>query len=436
MDAHAAAAAGAAHALSRFGYGGRFGEAPPSDPHAWVEAQLGPADPVPGGSGIAEAFAAIQQDRTDPPPPGEVRRAGQIYRAETDALIERALHGPAPFRERLVHFWANHFTISLRRGEIAPLVGDYVREAIRPHVTGRFGDMLLAVMRHPAMLHYLDNAQSVGPASPVGLRQRRGLNENLARECLELHTCTPAAGYAQADVTAFAKVITGWSFERIQPPIGFRFRPGVHEPGTKTVMGRTYPEGEQGGIEALAWLAAHPATHWSLATKLVRHFVADDPPPADVRRIEGVLRDTGGDLGQATLALVRLPNAWRPPLAKLRPPQDYVLAAIRAVDPPVDKRPNLIGLMASFGQPLFTAPFPIGWPDRAEDWVGPEAILRRMDWAYGFAGRVGAAIDPDAAAEAALGPLLSAATASEMRRAGSRRDALTLLLGSPEFQRR
>lgn len=425
----------AAHALARFGHGGRLHEAPPADPHAWVLAQLGPAEPLLPGPGIAEGFAAAAQDRADPPAPGEVRRVGRLFRSEMTALLHRALYGDAPFRERLVQFWANHFTVSLRGGETAALAGDYVRQAIRPHVTGRFGDMLLAVMRHPAMLLYLDQAQSVGPGSQVGLRQRRGLNENLARECLELHTCSPAAGYSQADVTAFANVLTGWTVERAQEPAGFRFRANMHEPGAKTVMGRSFPEGEAGGAEALAWLAGHPMTHRHLATKLVRHFVADDPAPEDVRQVEGRLRDTGGHLGDATRALVRLPGAWRPH-AKLRTPQDYVIGALRALDLPPERRPDPIGLVGQLGQPLFAAPFPIGWPDRAEDWAGPEAVMRRIDWAYGLAGRFGTEADPRDVAEAALGPLLSAAVADEMRRAGSRRDALTVLLASPDFQRR
>ncbi len=232
---------------------------------------------------------------------------GQLFKGEVDALVAYALTTPTPFRERLVWFWANHFTVSLRGGRTAALGGDYVRTAIRPHVTGRFADMLLAVMRHPAMLTYLDNAGSFGPGSPAGLQRNKGLNENLARESLELHTVSPAAGYTQADVTSYARILTGWSVANGEKePAGFRFRPHMHEPGEQTLMGRIMPAGEEGGVAALALLANHPATHRHLAAKLVQHFVADDPAPADVRRVEGVLRDTGGDLGQAALALVAL----------------------------------------------------------------------------------------------------------------------------------
>lgn len=424
-----------AHAMMRFGLGSRPGDASPADPARWLADQLEQPDLAPaGGATVADGMAAIRLDRTDPHPPGEPSRARQTFRAEAQTLIDLAIATDAPFRERLVWFWANHFTVSLRRGQIAPLVGAYVRDAIRPHVTGGFADMLLAVMRHPAMLLYLDNAGSTGPASLAGLRQHRGLNENLARECLELHTCTPTAGYTQADVTEFARVLTGWSVERQQDPVGFKFRPALQDPGAKLLLGQHIPEGEQGGVEALAFLAAHPMTHRHLATKLVRHFVADTPPPDAVRTIEGALRDTGGNLGAAALALLRVPEAWQP-LTKLRSPWDYVLAAVRASGLPPDQRPDMLAIMAGLGQPAFNAPFPIGWPDTAEDWAGPEAVLRRVDWAYGFAGR---AQLPDATvlADTALGPLLSDATLNELRHAGSRRDAITLLLASPEFQRR
>jgi uncharacterized protein (DUF1800 family) len=424
-----------AQALVRFGLGRRGEEALPADPRGWLAGQVrGPdrAAPTPAPS-TAEGLAALRDDREQKPPPGQ-SKVRALYQAQARALLETALTTPAPFRERLVWFWANHFTVSLRHGGCAAVAGAFVAEAIRPHVTGRFDDMLLAVMRHPAMLIYLDNAESVGPDSLAGRRRNRGLNENLARECLELHTVSPAARYTQADVTEFAKVLTGWSIEMKEDPAGYRFRPGAHQPGPKTVMGRVYPQGEEGGLMVLAFLAAHPATHRHLATKLVRHFVADDPPPDAVRKIEGVLRDTRGDLGAASLALIALPGAWAGP-TKLRTPQDYALAVLRATDLPPDKRPDPLGALGGLGQPLFTAPLPNGWSDVAADWAAPEAMMRRVDWAYGLAGRC-QSIDPERLAETALGPAVQPATLMQMRHAGSRRDALTLLLTAPEFQRR
>ncbi len=217
-------------------------------------------------------------------------------------------------------------------------------------------------------------------------------------------------------------------------PPGFVFRLNAHEPGGKTVMGRSFSHGLAGGNEVLAFLGDHPATHRHLATKLVRHFVADDPPPAAVSRIEAVLRSSHGDLKAASLELTRLPEAWQP-LTKLRSPADYVVGVLRALDLPEDKRPDLLPVMAGLGQPFCNAPLPNGWPDTAADWSGPEAILRRVDWAYGVSARA-AGLDPDAIAQASLGPLLRPATMEQMHRAGSRRDALTMLLASPEFQRR
>ena len=427
----------AAQALIRFGLGRRGAEATPADPQAWLARQLDGPDPAlatPGAStadGLETLRAFRRLKPADRPKPNPLQ---MIFRADSVQAMDTMLSTTSPFRERLVWFWANHFTVSIRQGQIAEIVGGYVRDAIRPHVTGRFRDMLLAVMRHPAMLMYLENAQSVGPNSVVGQRQHRGLNENLARENLELHTVSPASGYTQADVTNYARILTGWSIDLNKPPPGFMFRRFTHEPGPKTLMGQSFPEGEAGGVAALTWLADHPWTHRHLATKLVRHFVADDPPAAAVARIAGVLRDTGGDLKAAALAITRLPEAWQP-LTKLRSPADYVIAVLRALDLPPDHRPHPQAAMNALGQPFFYAPLPNGWGDTAQDWGGPETILRRIDWAYGVTGWA-ANRDPAELAGASLGPLLHAATLDQIRGAGSRREGLTLLFASPEFQRR
>ena len=426
-----------AQAMIRFGLGRKGQEPLPSDPQAWLAGQLQGADPallVPGAS-AADGLLAIRAQRAQRQIPGPQRPVRLLFRAEQAKYLDNLLTTRMPFRERLVSFWANHFTVSLKRGECAAVVHAYIREAIRPHVTGRFADMLLAVMSHPAMLLYLDNAGSVGPDSFVGQRRRRGLNENLARECLELHTVTPASGYTQADVTAFANVLTGWSIEIPKDPAGFVFRPFTHEPGSKTVMGQTFPAGHDGGVAALAWLADHPATHHNFAVKLVRHFVADTPPPVAVARIEAVLGQTRGDLKAASLELTRMPEAWQP-LTKLRDPADYVVAVLRALDLPQGQRPpDVPALMAGLGQPLMGAPLPNGWPDTASEWAGSEGMLRRIDWVYGFTARA-AGVDPEQLAAATLGSLASDSTMTQVRRAGSRRDGLTLLLASPEFQRR
>lgn len=446
----------------RFGLGLRLGEAPPAEPEAWLLGQLArPAEP-PSGVGTAEAIRiraetvaarqardrmAAQQAMPAPQagtaapqaaPPAAADQPGrgalpELLRSEAMAWAERRLTSPEPFRERLVDFWMNHFTVSRRNGQVGALHGPLEREAIRPHVTGRFADMLVAVTRHPAMLVYLDNHTSIGPNSPLGQRTRRGLNENLAREVLELHTLSPAGGYTQGDVQELAKILTGWGVAMEREPFGFLWRPNAHEPGPKTLLGRRFEEGPESQEQALRFLATRPATWRFLASKLARHFVADDPPPEAVRAVEQALARTEGDLGAAAEALVRSPRAWDPPLAKFRTPQDYVLAAARAAG---SRRPDLVlGGLAALGQALWTAPQPNGWPDRAEDWAAPEALMRRVDWAYTFAGR-SERVDPAAVAEAALGPLARAETVGAMRVAGSLRDALTLLFGSPEFMHR
>jgi uncharacterized protein (DUF1800 family) len=425
-----------AQALIRFGLGRRGDEPLPADPAVWLRDQLRQPDPsrIDPRPSTATAVAAFLADRANRPKP-EDSQVRALFRAEVKAELGNALTTPAPFRERLVWFWTNHFTVSIRGG-VAAAACAFVEEAIRPNVTGRFEDMLVAVMRHPAMLRYLNNAGSVGPDSPAGKGGKRGLNENLARECLELHTVSPAAGYTQADVTSFAKILTGWSIDLREATPGFRFRPAAHEPGAQIVMGQTFPEGEEGGLATLHFLAGHPATHRFLAGKLVRHFVADVPSPDVVRRIESVLRDTNGDLGAAAAALTTLDAAWQP-AAKLRTPQDFVIATLRALDLPQEQREtlNLQGVLAGMGQPYQGAPQPNGWPDRAGDWAAPEAMMRRIDWAYGVSGRVGTRDVVDLAA-LNLGPLLHDDTLQAVRRAGSRREAMTLLLTAPEFQRR
>ena len=437
----------AAIAFSRFGLGRRLDEPAPTDAHAWLRAQLEAPDPTPTArlqtsaqslvlaQQVAQAVRTASSDVNSKAGESPIHRQfKQQAHYEEVVFLNNALVTNSGFRERLVWFWVNHFNITAKNRITQATIGPFVREAIRPHVTGRFQDMLLAVMQHPAMLGYLDQVKSKGPDSEVGERKHKGLNENLARECLELHTVTPAAGYTQADVTSFAKILTGWTVTLSRDPRGFVFKEGAHEPGQQTVMGRTWPDGEQGGIQLLAWLANHPSTHHHLAEKLVRHFVADDPPPADVARIEAVLRDTNGNLGAASQMLINLPNAWAP-LTKIRSPMDFVVASLRAVGATAQSNPQIVENLRDLGEGLFRAPFPIGWPDRAADWAGPEAMLQRVDYAYQLSARL-TDREPVELAQNTLGPLLAAETLTEIRRAGTRQDGLTLLFASPEFQRR
>ena len=423
-------------ALIRFGYGPRLGEPLPADPARWLAAQLS-APPRPTEfrpvADLGEGFR-LTAERTRMPTAENQRALNRLVADELAAWCAGCLVADAPLVERLVAFWANHLCISRRAGQVSGFgAGHYVRTAIRPHVLGRFEDMLIAALRHPAMLRYLDNAGSIGPNSQAGRRRNRGLNENLAREVLELHTITPAAGYTQQDVTEFAKVLTGWSFDNETG--AFAFRPAAHEPGAKTVMGQRVEEGEEAGVALLRWLARHPATHRALARKLAAHFYADRPDPAIMRAAEGALRDSGGNLGAAARALISRPEALSAPLAKMRPPHDVVIAALRAVGAPPDRAQLAVAGMNQLAQPLWNPPSPQGWPDRFEDWAGPEALLARADWAFATAGRF-SRTDAQAAAEAALGRLAPESLRREIGRAGSAQDAITLLLASPEFQRR
>lgn len=442
-------------AVIRFGLGLRLGESVPADPIAWLQGQLAQAGAPPDGPTVEQALrarteqqamrqaeAAAQAAATPPsapaapPPPGpQPGPLTDMTRAENLAWATRRLTAEQPFRERLVDFWMNHFTVSRRNGAAAAIVGCLERDAIRPHVTGRFADMLVAVTTHPAMLIYLDNAASVGPNSPIGLRQRRGLNENLAREVLELHSLSPAGGYTQGDVQELARILTGLSVAGQQEPFGFVWRPQTHEPGEKSLLGRRFGEGQEQISAALRFLGSHPATYRHLAVKLARHFVADQPPPEAVRAVQQALQASEGDLGAACRALIALPQAWDPPLGKLRTPQDHVLAACRAVGLPPERADMVIGGLAALGQPLWNAPQPNGWGDVAAEWSGPEALMRRVDWMYTLAGRIGR-VEPAAAVEAGLGPFAKAETVAAMRGAGSVRDAVTLMLASPEFMHR
>jgi uncharacterized protein (DUF1800 family) len=364
----------------------------------------------------------------------------QIYLEEANARLAAALAADIGLAERLAWFWSNHFCVSADKGQgVRVLAGAYEREAIRPHVLGRFSDMLTAVETHPAMLLYLDNAQSIGPASVAGRNRGKGLNENLAREILELHTLGVRTVYTQEDVTRFANVITGWTVvpPRQDPAHGgeFTFNPRMHQPGAQSVIGKTYPDGgfEQGRA-VLATLARHPATARHVATKLARHFIADDPPLALVDALTKRFLDTGGDLKEVAKTLVAAPESWASPRGKLKRPGEWIVAALRAtgVTPP-DIRP-VIQAQNLLGEPLWRPPAPNGFADFDAAWL--DGLAQRLDVANQMARRVGGQIDPKAVFETALGPLASAESRQTVARAESRPQALALLFMAPEFQRR
>lgn len=425
-------------ALSRFGMGAAPGEvaAIAADPGGWLRVQLDrpnhPAslDSLPGGTEMQRRIETARRAK-DKENKGELRHA---YMAEAAARTRAAAASPTPFVERLVRFWSNHFTVSTSRLAVAPLTGPFEREAIRPHVLGRFHAMLRAVVRHPAMLGYLDNIQSIGPNSEAGRKRAKGLNENLAREVLELHTLGVGGGFGQADVEGLARILTGWTVDR--DDFGFRFAPRLHEPGPKTLLGKTFDGGEDEGEAALLMLSRHPATARFVAVKLARHFVADDPPATMVDALARAFIETDGDLGVLSRLLVTRAEAWTRPLTKVRSPDDLVIATMKALgeDPgnADGSERRILQSLTVMGQAPWSAPSPAGWPDRGEAWLGPEALMRRLEWAKALAGRIGRRADAGLAEQ-----VIMAGAATRQTLAGTRgADALFLLLASREFQRR
>lgn len=442
-------------AAHRFGLGAgrRDLEAMRGDPRGWLKAQCRDVQvvtrPFVGQKSTGEVIRELPEYRqaanASPDDQIKLQKMGrEMFINEMRPWMKNAFDNPAPFLERLVWFWSNHFTISVLKQRMVFVAGGYEREAIRPNVLGKFEDLLIATVRHPAMLLYLDNAFSIGPDSPAGRYTGRGLNENHAREILELHTLGVDGGYTQADVIELARILTGWSVDRqgTDDNNGFKFFPNRHQPGSKTLLGKSYVEaGEAEGRRALIDLARHPSTARHIATKLARHFIADEPPPQAIARIERVFRDTGGDLKAIAFAIVDEPAAWQPSLTKMRTPIEFVVAAVRLLGGGQQtlgdqQFKGLADSLRIMGQVPFTAQSPKGWADVAAAWAGPAAIMERVQWAHALAERIATKPDPNALANGALGPLLSAPTRDAVMRAADATQGLALLLASPEFQRR
>ena len=328
----------------------------------------------------------------------------QIFLQEAKARLDAALTAQIGFAERLAWFWSNHFCISADKGPLRAIVGAYEREAIRPHVAGRFADMLLAVESHPGMLIYLDNARSIGPESIAGRNRGKGLNENLAREILELHTLGVRTVYTQDDVTRFAAVITGWTVVPPREPGGgvFVFNPRMHEPGAQTVLGRTFPDGEfDQGRAVLAMLARHPATAQHIAAKLVRHFVSDQPVPALADKLAKRFIATDGDLKQVAIALVTAPEAWNPAARKLKRPGEWIVASLRAAGVTPPEIGPVMQAQNMLGEPLWRPAAPKGFADEDAAWI--DGLAQRLDVSNQMARRVAGLVDPAAAVETGSG---------------------------------
>lgn len=478
-------------ARNRFGLGARAGEAAPADAKRWLTDQFGQYQPRPPVIAAAPARAQVAEEIADyieagqanrqarraamtaagagadataaTPPPADMasaemqaRRAERrdvqaIYAQSVSARANAALATDTPFVERLVHFWSNHFAVSAEKLPVTGLAGNFEFEAIRPHVLGRFSDMLDAVERHPAMLIFLDQAQSVGPNSRAGQRgagngRKRGLNENLAREIMELHTLGVRTGYGQADVTEFARAMTGWTVSGIGrgparrmggEPGAFLFAPQFHEPGARTILDRTFAQpGEAQAQAVLAMLATHPATAKHLATKLARHLVSDAPPASLVAKLERAFLQSGGDLPTVYRALIDAPEAWASAPAKFKTPWEWAVSAGRAVGADSFPAANVAGFLTQLGQRIWRPGSPAGFDDIAASWAGPDAVMRRVEAAERFAGRARSEQDARALATSLFGDGLSDATGRAIARAESPAQGIALLLVSPEFMRR
>ncbi|WP_283418314.1 DUF1800 domain-containing protein [Sphingopyxis sp. Geo48] len=470
-------------AANRFGLGRRWDDPAIGDPQQWLTRQLGAFDPapaaiaaLPGRAAIAAAYLGYREDRQamrreaadmpmseeekgmDP----ELRRLSrsEIRRHYVDAAgarLANAVATPTPFPERLTHFWANHFAVSADKITMIGFAGNHEFEAIRPNIMGKFADLLIAAVRHPAMLLYLDQAQSFGPDSPVAQRVRRrqkqaklGLNENLAREILELHTLGVRTGYTQADVTAFAKALTGLTVAGLGKGAGQRLmpadaRPGdtvfiaqLHEPGAQTILGKRYDQpGARQGEAVLRDLAVHPATAAHIATKLARHFTDDTPPPALVERLTADFRQTGGDLPSLYRALIASPEPWAGAPTMFKSPWDWAVSTMRALKlPAIGEKQNVPAIFTQLGQPLWRPGSPAGYDDLVATWAGSAALMQRVEIASRIAGRIGDRVDARKLARLILADAMTADIEQAIARADSPGQALAMLFASPVFLRR
>jgi uncharacterized protein (DUF1800 family) len=503
----------ALHALNRLGYGPRPGEVEKvarEGVDAWIARQLAPetiADPACAAVTARFKTQAMSAEALwKAYPQGERRRIlgffgkddrpRRIVEEAAAAKFVRAANCEAQLAEVMTDFWFNHFNVDARKGPLKWLFMPYERDVIRPRAMGRFRDLLGAVAHSPAMLVYLDNAQSTVDARYApddmqddiermeekmaergGKRAKLGLNENYARELLELHTLGVNSGYSQGDVTQLARVLTGWSVRRPNPrkagEFGFQFKPRMHDPGPKTVLGKAFAgKGEEEGEAALDLLARHPATAAFIATKLCRRFVADDPSPALVARVARRFTESGGDVRAVLKTLFADPefrsaSALR---AKVKTPFEYAASLLRATNAEVRDPLQAARALVRLGQPPYLCEPPTGWPDRADAWVSAGGLLERMKAANmvtrgGPKAPVAAdpavvrpeAGEPEAALAALTDSLLGGAVSARTRQALERRLAdpevsrsrfddrprpadarllAVLVLGTGEFQRR
>ena len=448
----------AAIACNRFGLGAAPGEieSVASDPKAWLSKQLdstlSDTFPSSGLSTTADTLyefmmlnrerRALKKSGADITDITKKRRnfLRSTQKTETDRRLNFSVETQSPFYERLTRFWTNHFSVSAKNGQMRLIVGAYEREAIRPNIMGSFANLAEQAIFHPAMLMYLDNQGSIGPNSKVGLRRAKGLNENLAREVMELHTITTNAHYSQEDVTEFARALTGWTIRRNwkRPDLFGRsaFGKNRHEPGIRYVLGQPYDEA--GGDQAkniLLDFCSNENTAHNVAYKLAKHFLADSPPATLVDKLKAAFLDTGGNLKAVYEVLIDAYEMWESAPQKVKTPQELITSTARLIglDAAMTNRPNAV--LRSFAQTQFGAPTPEGWSDDAADWIGADALTKRIEWANRV-GKRNADLDALDLIQQALGETLGDDSRESIARAESASDALALALLCPEFQRR
>ncbi len=454
-------------AVTRFGLGARPQElqTASADPRGWLKSQIRkqgadqPKGHLPDTPDRVATLFTLRDEIKDLKPEKSDRDVKpEDFKGERKDIILPMLEGvrdeifartvlaaetAAPFRERWTLFWANHFTVSSSKLQSAVLCGPFEREAIRPNVFGRFEDLLIASTTHPGMLIYLDQARSAGPDSMAGRFRDMGLNENLAREIMELHTVGADAGYTQADVTEFARALTGFSIgakRDLRSEQGrFLYRSLLHEPGTRKIMGKTYADrGMDQAIHILKDLAAHPKTAERISRKLAAHFVSDEPPPSLIEKLKSSFLETKGDLQALARTLIDAAEAWTPEPRKFKTPYEFIVSGYRAAGAaPADPQKEVVLPLTVLGQRPFASPQPNGWSDTASDWAAPGAMVKRLTWASRFAEfYTPQSISPVDAAMSALGERVSGSLKTALTRAESRAEAFAILLMSPEFQRR
>ncbi|MFC3169876.1 DUF1800 domain-containing protein [Paracoccus fontiphilus] len=445
-------------AAIRLGYGLSPLAPPPADPVALVRSirDAGPDDQafsmardhLPFRSRFAE-LNAKEADRNEAAIDALRDRVRDTGIRVAQIRMARAVGDPGGFGERLVQFWADHFTVTNANLFDTLASAAFVDEAIRPHLTGRYATMMLAAETHPRMIMYLDQMNSIGPNSVAGRRpgKRLGINENLAREMIELHSLGAGSGYAQRDVRQLALLLTGLTVRPNHDATAF-FNKNWAEPGPFEVLGKTYVRGRGKGVvgEVIDDLARHDATARHIARKLAAHFISDDPPEALVQRLTQAFRDTDGDLPTLYLILAEAPELRDCFRQKVRQPFDFVVAALRGCGftrqevMALEQRVfhNLVmGGMFAMGQQWGLPRGPDGWPEDASAWATAQGLAGRIDWAMRMLPKLRPDLpDPRAFMQAALGESASDDLRWAVPKAESPAEGMAVILGSPDFNRR